>query len=450
MWQLWLGVSVLTLLHTSHAEPQQCDVSKGAAEVCDDFCNYRCSFFNMSLGEDGGVKNLTLYRMTPKNATGIRNKDTGDAHGDVTFFLSKKNLTQLCAQHPTQFGCFLDGDNLYGEFVVEISTEYGPYFECNPMNHGGPTPFMPDWVDTQNFYCGQGCLLPTPDGCFMPANPPRRAKPFNGSLWGPMECWCDTTKRHEKTVGRSLNPISSSHKDPVGPSWWPKVCNLGYMAPGYHHPHCLDGAKYRKVEGWSFESTAAAACDACDGDSECLGWATYDNETAYLLKGDIQVKAGKCIAGVKKPDPSRAWGGAGEVGGYWYSTTTKAECPPGAPIGTNGCSWRMVSSIYKNASCIDELVDKKVEDHGQACFSTCPQPLNLTSDCYQNCYRNTLLGDPSYNITAMTDAQVVGPWAHGFREDDPAKGGCPLVTPDPCLGPQCPEPAVVHDLSILV
>eukprot|EP00971_Amphidinium_carterae_P231334 4590820-Amphidinium_carterae.1 len=43
------------------------------------------------------------------------------------------------------------------------------------------------------------------------------------------------------------------------------------MAPGYHHPHCLDGAKYRKVEGWSFESTAAAACDACDGDSECLG-----------------------------------------------------------------------------------------------------------------------------------------------------------------------------------
>ena len=40
--------------------------------------------------------------------------DTGDAPGDIGFLLSKKNLTQQCARDPTDFGCFLDGDNIYG------------------------------------------------------------------------------------------------------------------------------------------------------------------------------------------------------------------------------------------------------------------------------------------------------------------------------------------------
>jgi hypothetical protein len=60
------------------------------------------------------------------------------------------------------------------------------------------------------------------------------------------------------------------------------------------------------------------------------------------------------------------------------------------------------------------------------------------SDCYLVCYLNTLTGDPAYNLTKMAPEMFVGPWRMAFTEDDPAKGGCPAVTPLPCEGHQCP------------
>ena len=96
-------------------------------QECDDFCTGKCSFFNVTRGEHGFPENKTLYRLTPTNVTGVRNKDTGDAPGDVSFFLSKKNLTQQCAADPTSWGCFLDGTNIYGRF--------GPYFVSSCLNN---------------------------------------------------------------------------------------------------------------------------------------------------------------------------------------------------------------------------------------------------------------------------------------------------------------------------
>ena len=61
------------------------------------------------------------------------------------------------------------------------------------------------------------------------------------------------------------------------------------------------------------------------------------------------------------------------------------------------------------------------------------QPLDRLSDCYLDCYRNTLLGDAAYNITKMSDEQIVGPWKRGFANE----GACPEVVPLPCHGPQC-------------
>jgi hypothetical protein len=91
-----------------------------------DFCNYRCGFYNTTAGETGRPINLTVYRITPFNTSGIRNKNTGDAAGDVGFFLSRKNITQQCAKDPHSFGCFLDGDNMYGQFTVEVDGQWGP------------------------------------------------------------------------------------------------------------------------------------------------------------------------------------------------------------------------------------------------------------------------------------------------------------------------------------
>ena len=115
------------------------------------------------------------------------------------------------------------------------------------------------------------------------------------------------------------------------------------------------------------------------------------------------------------------------------------ECAKGAALGTAGCTWRVLSASYHNASCIDRRVDAAIEAHGARCFRRCDPPLDRTADCYLDCYRNTLLGDASQNLTAMARNAIVTPWEEGF-----VSGVCPLVVPKPCAGPQCgttPPPA---------
>ena len=195
-------------------------------QICDDFCNDKCSFYNASLGETGQPFNKTVWRWTPRNTTGIKNKDTGDAPGDISFFLSKKNLTQYCAKDPTGWGCFLDGDNLYGEFVVEMDGKFGPYFECNPINvfENPHDPYHSrHWSDTREFECGQGCMQPTHDDCHLD---PRRARNGTYGYGGAMMCTCDSTARHNKTVGREFPPYAGGRT--LGPKYWPPQCNLAY------------------------------------------------------------------------------------------------------------------------------------------------------------------------------------------------------------------------------
>jgi hypothetical protein len=115
-------------------EQVACDLSKarepgGADAICADFCTYKCGFWNASSDlptETGKPQNITLYRITPFNVSGIINKNTGDAPGDVGFFLERKNITQQCAKDPHSFGCFLDGDNMYSQFTVEVDGAWGP------------------------------------------------------------------------------------------------------------------------------------------------------------------------------------------------------------------------------------------------------------------------------------------------------------------------------------
>jgi len=414
---------------------------KNYDEACADFCNDRCSFFNSSLGETGRPFNKTVWRWTPKNVTGIQNKDTGDAPGDISFFLSKKSLAQECARDPTGWGCFLDGDNLYGRFIVEMDGQLGPYFECNPENviEPGGLPWKPrHWVDTQTFACGQGCLQPVRgEGC---GTTHRHERNGTYGFGGAMMCTCDGTRRHERTVGRELPPFAAGRR--VGPAAWPPQCNLAYYAGDRHHPgvnECLDGAVLANVSGWDFMATSAAACDACTADARCTGWRTADNLTAELLTGPLApTKAKACIAGNKyhsRHGGGVSWGTAGSLGGFWFSTPISAECAAGAPLGTDGCAWRVVASTYRNASCVDGRVDAAVEVYGKACFESCAQPLNHTSSCYLRCYKNTLLGDPALNLTAMPHEKIVAPWKGGFDV-----GGCPEVTPAPCEGPQCGGP----------
>lgn len=427
-----LAVAIMVTLHVT-AVPPPCDMSKSGQDFCADFCNNRCGFYNTSAGETGRPQNLTVYRITPANVTGLVNKNTADAPGDISFVISKKNTTQQCLHDPTSMGCSTDIESmdLYGEFLIEIDAQWGPYQMCNPAL---------GW-DTSHWFCGTFCLQPTEEGC----NPIPKIYQQNGSHDGSPMCWCD---RAQKTVGRELAP-GATGRESYMPDVYPPQCAGGYL-PMDEARGCLDGgagqAAYKTVTSWSFAGVASKACQVCYADAQCTGWRSLDNRTAELFQTPLRnvstpAGAASCVGARRyhsRWGSGSSWYGLAALGGctthgcenVWYSTTAEGQCAPGAPLGTDGCSWRLVQEVkYANATCVDDKADAAVEAHGQKCFDTCPRPLNKNTDCYLDCYRNTLMGDASQNLTAVDPAAMVAPWKHAFAEDDPAKGGCPPVKP---------------------
>ena len=103
---------------------------------CADFCAGLCAF----PGSGRGAHNATVYRITPREvAASLAHKNSGDAPGDIAFFLSRVNLPQLCRADPSYKGCNANGtadesDNLAVEAVVEWTGDWGPYNECNPSD----------------------------------------------------------------------------------------------------------------------------------------------------------------------------------------------------------------------------------------------------------------------------------------------------------------------------
>mmetsp|Transcript_36075 Transcript_36075/g.103813 ORF Transcript_36075/g.103813 Transcript_36075/m.103813 type:complete len:460 (-) Transcript_36075:108-1487(-) len=430
-----LAAGVGLLLPAAALPP--CDVTKSGDDICDDFCSYRCSFYNHTAGERPGPRNITLYRLTPANVTGIRNKNTGDPNGDVGYWLGKKNTSLMCAQEPSAFGCFGTDQMIYGRFTVEVDGEWGSYTECNPLQLGGDDPLLkPAWKDSRRFVCGTSCLLPTEDGCHSFDPSPYK----NGSSggWGP-ECRCDGTSRELRAVAR-VAPEFLREPDGQGivPASWGAQCEAGYRA--LPRGWCLHGRAYEEVKGWSLESALSLACDACRVNPNCTGWTTWDDRTVKLFQGRMWPFPGRCRSAGAELGPwnkQKSWFGVGKLGGHWFTTPVGGECPKGKPLGHAGCTWREVASVYKNATCVDGRVDRSVEAWGAACFRRCPSPLNRTSDCYMDCYRDVIMGNAATNITRIPSDRILRPWIRAFSEEHPRRGGCPVITPRACDGDQC-------------
>ena len=69
---------------------------------------------------------------------------------------------------------------------------------------------------------------------------------------------------------------------------------------------------------------------------------------------------------------------AQKFGGYWYSTLSKGEC--GNPAAGGNCTWRVAQRIKRiKKSCQTAYLFGVVEKAGDACFSACPQPRNVST-----------------------------------------------------------------------
>jgi hypothetical protein len=167
----------------------------------------------------GDVQNVTLYRITPRNYTGVKNLDSGDPAGDAFFGLYELTTPVLCDGKQSAFSGVtcqnvpilqIPGFNVYEQNIVEIDTRYGDYSECNPDPNNGT-------FSCTHFHSGGGCWYKNKE----------YKKNFAG-ICSEDECSCDIIEKH--AVGEK--PVSFGPGGGGGPkknSTLPKQCTDSYF-----------------------------------------------------------------------------------------------------------------------------------------------------------------------------------------------------------------------------
>jgi len=157
--------------------------------------------------------NLTLYRITPRNYTGIADLDTGDAAGDAFFGLYEKAAPVVCRDRDPRSGSSalcgnspilqIPGFNVYTATKVEADARMGDYAQCNPS------------LDTGVFRCSifAGSL---PDGstpkhqCWYNFTGRPEWKAEFADVCEMSECGCDAV--YSLSVGREHPSTSRAFK----------------------------------------------------------------------------------------------------------------------------------------------------------------------------------------------------------------------------------------------
>jgi hypothetical protein len=90
-----------------------------------------------------GTQNLTVYRVTPKNYSGLTNMNSGDAAGDAYFAIYELTFPLYCQQNKWDLSCSSTGIlnipnfNVYTKSVVEVDSRFGLYSGCTPDPNTG-------------------------------------------------------------------------------------------------------------------------------------------------------------------------------------------------------------------------------------------------------------------------------------------------------------------------
>ena len=230
-----LAAGAVAALAAGGAAPCPTNAPKhpGTAASCAAFCSGQCSYHP----DYAPMKptNLTAYRLTAAKMLkyGIGNKDTGDAAGDVGFYMSRFMSLVNCAPPWTAHGCFLDELPVIQEFVLETDGVWGPYLKCNPLTAPNPSdperPGVP--ILDEPFLCNYGN-----------SGPPQPVDP-EGS-WGKGGCGCARANRtvgvdpahHTMPADCKPDPTTGKQKTSnIGcmfGGWWYSTPSAGECAPG--------------------------------------------------------------------------------------------------------------------------------------------------------------------------------------------------------------------------
>lgn len=359
------------------ASAQHHDPWAGSGCTCDTFCNKTCAINATT------AQNVTLYRMTPFGAWDMNNKDTGDAHGDTSFVLSRKTAAYECRKDPNSFMCSsvtqFTGDDpnstdVVQEFKIEIDGQWGPYLYCNPVNISRSTGAWACTVDI------------SPGG----SPPPPQCKAAGFKVYSD---YCITGAKNTSVADEGACCAAAEAAKARHFTFY-KDDGVCALSSSYfpHFEHCQGGATGVK------DSPSGHVCN-CSRVHETVG---RENLTVAMS--------------------GRGGHSQHPAGGLWLSHPTQGRCTGTQRVGDgSGCTWRVIERTRAvKASCMYQRLDAGVESTQPACFAACG-PRNVTSDCYLKCF--------SEAVYAMTQDQLVAPWLNAFGSSDPSKGGCP-DTPD--------------------
>ena len=91
--------------------------------TCSEFCAGTCKATN-----NGRPEQLTMYRLTPGNVTGVADKDTGGGAGDLGFVFQRLPELARCTEAEANTNdCFLGYRPVIRQFFVDVDGKYGPY-----------------------------------------------------------------------------------------------------------------------------------------------------------------------------------------------------------------------------------------------------------------------------------------------------------------------------------
>eukprot|EP00300_Choanocystis_sp_HF-7_P001572 c11265_g1_i2.p1 GENE.c11265_g1_i2~~c11265_g1_i2.p1 ORF type:complete len:427 (+),score=61.30 c11265_g1_i2:541-1821(+) len=364
-------------------------------------------------------KLITVYRITPRNYTGVTNMDTGDSAGDAFFGLYELSYPITCngPDKSQSISCknipilSIPGFNMYSKYTLEVDARFGDYSECNPDPDNGT------FICTHFHWREPVCWYDDPD----------YATAFAKEC-DPSVCLCDVVERY--AVGRENvefgGPINTSI---------PLQCARAYEP----EPRQLFQGTYESVAS----DLEVNCCDLCTAKDSCLAY-SFVNSTCRLFTdvNGTDYSADDVYSGRKSQYPL-LWSQISQLAinlkGLWYSTQEPGRCKPGDKGPGIDCYWRIVENVRNvNSTCVNRHLVEVAVANNLPCFHGCgADAANYSSPCFVECLFDSLSGNWIKGTAALDTQALVTSFERSFDFEDEEDGGCPTIPPCP---PPCRPP----------
>jgi hypothetical protein len=325
--------------------------------------------------DPGHSQKLTVYHLNPATAGALPvNMDTGDARGDLYFYLGQFLLPLECANASKEGRSHFDCDNpervdpnlVVTKVDMEIDSRMTIYSACNLCN--GTDPFTHKPCETGSYTCDcfnyhkSGKCEPTrvgaesiKDSFFPHHTPPQCASALHTS--------CGDVKTDSKKCGACL----------------------------YMHYQTFKKANCTQEDYYDFCPSQYAKCNATSP-----AWMCWTENIPRKTEGE------------------------------WYSTLKDGLCNATSPAGS--CGWKVLGTRTVKDKCLKEKIMSRVEANATECFGACG-PRNTNSSCWIGCFFDTLLGPQarhsnSVPLSGIPISEIEEAWTDAFLPEE--QGGCPV------------------------